>query len=75
MELHDFKDWNLDLPQDKPLIIAGPCSAESKEQMLQSALGAAQQGARFNACLLAAVLSPRRDGVRATQYTTIPIRA
>lgn len=33
---HPFKGWGLDNP-DRPLIIAGPCSAESEEQVLDTA--------------------------------------
>ena len=33
---HAFKGWGLENP-DRPLIIAGPCSAESEEQVLDTA--------------------------------------
>ncbi|MBK9421988.1 MAG: bifunctional 3-deoxy-7-phosphoheptulonate synthase/chorismate mutase type II [Flavobacteriales bacterium] len=35
-----FKDWGLGL--DRPLLIAGPCSAESREQVLRTAEGIAR---------------------------------
>ncbi len=37
-----FKDWALGL--DVPLLIAGPCSAESEEQVLAAARGIAEEG-------------------------------
>ena len=35
------------LPAERPLIIAGPCSAESEEQMLITARALAEQGIKI----------------------------
>lgn len=37
-----FKDWGLGL--DRPLLIAGPCSAESEEQVIATARGIREEG-------------------------------
>jgi chorismate mutase len=41
MEIAKLTDWGLSEDQIKPLIIAGPCSAESEEQVLATARGLA----------------------------------
>ncbi len=52
-----IKDWGLNINSDKaPLIIAGPCSAETETQVLQSCKGAAEQGAQI---LRAGIWKPR----------------
>jgi chorismate mutase len=51
-----MKDWGLGLDTEKPIIISGPCSAESEEQVMQSCLGVAQQGANM---LRAGIWKPR----------------
>ncbi len=40
---HPFKGWGLE-KEDRPLIIAGPCSAESEEQVLDTARQLKDQG-------------------------------
>ncbi|MGB5989902.1 MAG: bifunctional 3-deoxy-7-phosphoheptulonate synthase/chorismate mutase type II [Marinifilaceae bacterium] len=44
MKIYPIKDWNLDIPIDKPLVIAGPCSAESEEQTLNTAKALKEEG-------------------------------
>lgn len=44
MKIYPLKDWNLDIPSDKPLVIAGPCSAESEEQTLNTAKALKEEG-------------------------------
>lgn len=41
MDIIQIRDWGLsvEIPERKPIIISGPCSAETKEQVLQTALG------------------------------------
>ena len=57
MEVTAVKDWGVvDWSGKKPLLIAGPCSAETPEQVLQSCVGAAQQGAHI---LRAGIWKPR----------------
>ena len=34
--MKQIKDWEI-MPKDQPLIIAGPCSAESEEQVIETA--------------------------------------
>jgi len=52
-----IQDWGLGInSNDKPVIIAGPCSAETEEQVLQSCKGAADQGAKI---LRAGIWKPR----------------
>ncbi|MCH2023682.1 MAG: bifunctional 3-deoxy-7-phosphoheptulonate synthase/chorismate mutase type II [Saprospiraceae bacterium] len=38
MDIQNIKDWglNIKVSENKPLIISGPCSAETKEQVLQT---------------------------------------
>jgi chorismate mutase len=39
----DLKPFSLEgIPADRPLVIAGPCSAESEEQMMETAIGLAK---------------------------------
>jgi len=51
-----FADWGLGL--DRPLLIAGPCSAEGREQMLDTALGIRQHAPQVKA-LRAGIWKPR----------------
>ena len=51
-----FSDWGLGL--ERPLLIAGPCSAESREQMLDTALGIRQHAPQVKA-LRAGIWKPR----------------
>lgn len=44
MKIYPLKDWNLNIPNDKPLVIAGPCSAESEEQTLNTAKALKEEG-------------------------------
>ena len=51
-----FSDWGLGL--ERPLLIAGPCSAESREQMLDTARGIRQHAPQVKA-LRAGIWKPR----------------
>lgn len=44
MEIVRMEDWGLGLDVTKPVIISGPCSAESEEQVLASCHGVAATG-------------------------------
>ena len=46
MEL-DLQPLELETPSFHPIVIAGPCSAETEEQVLQTALALAEQGYRL----------------------------
>ena len=46
MEL-ELEKLNLPCDSDRPLIIAGPCSAETEEQVMQTAQQLAQKGCRI----------------------------
>ncbi len=54
LDITPLKDWGFDF--DGPLIIAGPCSAESREQVLDTARGVAKSGAHI---LRAGIWKPR----------------
>jgi len=58
MKIKAIKDWGMNLPADQPLIIAGPCSAETEEQTLESCIGAAKAGAHV---LRAGIWKPRTN--------------
>jgi chorismate mutase len=51
-----FSDWGLGL--ERPLLIAGPCSAESREQILDTARGIRQHAPQVKA-LRAGIWKPR----------------
>lgn len=51
-----FQNWGLGLPSEKPLLISGPCSAETEEQTVQTCIGVAQSGANM---LRAGIWKPR----------------
>jgi chorismate mutase len=51
-----FSDWGIGL--ERPLLIAGPCSAERREQMLNTALGIRQHAPQVKA-LRAGIWKPR----------------
>ena len=56
MNFINIKDWGLGIDFQRPYLIAGPCSAETSEQVMQSCVGAASQGA----CMLrAGIWKPR----------------
>lgn len=44
LDIIPFRQWNI-FPENKPVIIAGPCSAESEEQVLSTASGVKKIGA------------------------------
>lgn len=48
--------WGMDLPENTPIIIAGPCSAETEEQTIASCIGAQKAGAHI---LRAGIWKPR----------------
>lgn len=56
MEIIKIKDWNLGINTAKPIVVSGPCSAETEEQTIQSCLGVAAQGASI---LRAGIWKPR----------------
>ncbi len=43
-ELKSLKDWGLGISEKRPLLIAGPCSAETEEQVLSTARELKNQG-------------------------------
>ncbi|MEM1321482.1 MAG: chorismate mutase [Bacteroidota bacterium] len=56
MEFIPLRQWGFSFPDQGPIIISGPCSAETEEQVRLSCRGAAQQGA---AILRAGIWKPR----------------
>lgn len=56
MGIIKIKDWNLGINTTKPIVVSGPCSAETEEQTIQSCLGVAEQGASI---LRAGIWKPR----------------
>ena len=56
MKIIQFDKWGFNLSKERPILISGPCSAETEEQVLQSCLGAAKQGASI---LRAGIWKPR----------------
>jgi chorismate mutase len=56
MEIIKIKDWNLGIDTTKPIVVSGPCSAETEEQTIQSCIGVAEQGANI---LRAGIWKPR----------------
>jgi chorismate mutase len=58
MNILNIKDWDLNIIKDNgaPYLISGPCSAESREQVLKSCIGAVEQGADI---LRAGIWKPR----------------
>ena len=41
MDICNIPDWGFNI-KDKPFVIAGPCSAETEEQVLQTAMALAK---------------------------------
>jgi chorismate mutase len=56
MGITKMKDWGLGIDTTKPILVSGPCSAETEEQTIQSCLGVAKQGAKI---LRAGIWKPR----------------
>ena len=56
MQLKPIRQWGWTIPDDDLILIAGPCSAETREQTLASCQGAARQGAHM---LRAGIWKPR----------------
>ena len=56
MEIIKTYNWGLNFPIKEPLLIAGPCSAETPQQVLESTQGAVRQGAHL---LRAGIWKPR----------------
>ncbi len=56
MDIRKIKDWGLKGSFNRPILISGPCSAETPEQVLQSCIGAKAQGASI---LRAGIWKPR----------------
>ncbi len=57
MEIVNMKDWGLGLdPSKGPILISGPCSAESEQQVLESCLGVAKHRVHI---LRAGIWKPR----------------
>jgi chorismate mutase len=56
MKIIQLKNWGLNIPDQRPILISGPCSAETEEQVMKSCLGAAKQGASI---LRAGIWKPR----------------
>ena len=70
MEL-ELEKFNLPCDSDRPLIIAGPCSAETEEQVMQTAQQLAQKGCRI---FRAGVWKPRTKpgGFEGNGETALP---
>ncbi len=51
-----MNNWGMNLPENAPIIIAGPCSAETEEQTIASCVGAQKAGAHI---LRAGIWKPR----------------
>lgn len=56
MEFIKSKDWGIEKQEHEELLIAGPCSAETPQQVFESCQGAAEQGAHI---LRAGIWKPR----------------
>ncbi len=56
MKIIQIHNWGFNIPNQRPILISGPCSAENEEQVMQSCLGAAKQGATI---LRAGIWKPR----------------
>ena len=56
MKITQIENWGLGISPQKPLVISGPCSAETADQVLQSCLGAAKHGISI---LRAGIWKPR----------------
>lgn len=56
MELTPIRQWGWPIPEEDLLLIAGPCSAETPAQTLDSCMGAARAGAHI---LRAGIWKPR----------------
>ncbi len=44
MEIKKIKDWGISISNERPMVISGPCSAETKEQVLATARRLKGQG-------------------------------
>ena len=47
LDLVKVEDWRLFTDTTKPIIIAGPCSAESEQQVFETAKGLKAAGGKF----------------------------
>ncbi|MEM7104383.1 MAG: bifunctional 3-deoxy-7-phosphoheptulonate synthase/chorismate mutase type II [Bacteroidota bacterium] len=56
MDIIKMKDWQLGIDSKRPVVIAGPCSAETDRQVFESCLGAYKAGAQI---LRAGIWKPR----------------
>src|SRR5690606_21686205 len=56
MDIIQIKNWGLNISDQRPILISGPCSAETKTQTILSCEGAARQGASI---LRAGIWKPR----------------
>ncbi len=56
MDIIQIKNWGLNISDQRPILISGPCSAETKNQTILSCEGAARQGASI---LRAGIWKPR----------------
>lgn len=56
MDIIQIKNWGLNISDQRPILISGPCSAETKDQTMLSCEGAARQGASI---LRAGIWKPR----------------
>ena len=56
MKLIKINKWGFDISTERPILISGPCSAETEEQVLKSCLGASKHGASI---LRAGIWKPR----------------
>lgn len=56
MKIIQIKNWGFNIPDQRPILIFGPCSAETEDQVMQSCLGAADKGASI---LRAGIWKPR----------------
>lgn len=56
MNIIPIKNWGFKIAAQRPILISGPCSAETEDQVMLSCLGAAKQGASI---LRAGIWKPR----------------
>ena len=61
MNITNIKDWGLGITfsKEKPFIIAGPCSAETEQQVLETAMGIHTHSGQEVSMLRAGIWKPR----------------
>ena len=69
LEIQSYSEWNLFTRQERPLMIAGPCSAESEEQLFNTATKLKNNGIEV---LRAGIWKPRSRSKRIALATKYP---